>query len=285
MRPTATPLPTLSAEEISVDVVAWERRPISPLNRHFRYLLESQNRRPKFMVNDDLVTLDFRGHCGDECSYQTTLKLRHTADGSLPEFVYYTHDTSDYYGGQTQFQMAEGTVEIDQWDLNGVISGRVASPEGKYRVPELVFWYDFAQSTMAGKHVAGRVVLSNELEEALRSGSLDDKLLAMLIIEQNRHRETDKMLALVPDLLDLLPDLTSLDGTGEDDFMFLGNRATFTLSELLSTQDATYFANREPILAYTFYELDKVSAETPLPSPERIAELQTNWQAFFDSFE
>ena len=281
VRPTATPLPTPSPGEIKVIVAANKGAAITPVSWHFRNLIASSEDITIF-ENDGLIEMKYEGYCGDECRFTTRLLLKHVADGELPDFVAHTYTSRDYYDGSRQFQLLEGRVEIDEWDLDGVISGRIVRNDDDYHWPSFEFWHDFSAETLAGRHFAGKLVSTDALRTALQTGSPIEKRSAMLIIRQLRIRSTARMFELVPDLIAAIADTTMFDddSTGTS-LQFIGREAIFTLSALASVRDGTYYANRSPLLDYDFFDGSNASVET-IPSPERITEIQANWQALFD---
>ena len=288
VKPTVTPLPTLSAEEINVTVVTNEGPPINQHHWNYRNLVEQISRPVKVSHDNGIVDFSIRGYCGDECGFTADLKLQHIADGQLPKFLSYEYKRNDYYSGTEQFQLAEGFVEIESWDVNGIISGRLTNSAGSNLNHPFYFWHDFAKESLFARYQAGAAVTTDALRSALARGSVIEKLDALFVIEQKRVSQPERMQSLVPDLIAAIADTTPIphNGSNGSHFYYLGNQATFTLSALASLTDGTYFAYREPLTDFTYYASLSDSVETPLPpSAERVVELQANWQAIFDEFE
>jgi len=84
------------------------------------------------------VVLSRSVSCGDECGESTRVALRHVRDGALPTFV--AAERREQHGPPEPRLRAHRIVperaEIQDWNLEGVVSGRVVGGEG------VVFWYD-----------------------------------------------------------------------------------------------------------------------------------------------
>jgi len=282
VRLTATPLPTLAPEEINVTVVQNEGPEITQHDRSFQHFIETQSQPHQVTQQDEMITFIYAGYCGDECGYKVTLVLRHVGVGQLPEFVAHTYKTSDYYSGQEQYQLAEGLLEIESWDLDGIVSGRVVREDDEHGWPPLAFWHDFSNQSLLSRHLQGEILSAEQLRLTLQGEDSAEKRDALTIISKQRVEQQEEMYLLVPDLIALIGDVTPIGS----EFFYFGNEVTFTLSALASLNDGTYFAYREPLIDYTYYNEPQDSAETPPPpAQERIQALQANWQAVFDAFE
>lgn len=93
-------------------------------------------------LSEDTVSFSITGLCGDECNFIIELKLKEVQSLDLPEFVSLIRTRSDYYSGIETDTLKAGIVKIQDYDLAGVVSGKVFS---EYWEPRgLTFWYDFS---------------------------------------------------------------------------------------------------------------------------------------------
>lgn len=104
-------------------------------------------------VDGDRVTLERRALCGDECSFVHRLVLADAGAGALPRFVEAAYIRSESDGGSpfetTEKPLGEGQVAIQDWNLDGVVSGMVTGDVN------FVFWFDFAPfADIAGTYAA-----------------------------------------------------------------------------------------------------------------------------------
>jgi len=79
---------------------------------------------------------------GYESDYEYTIKFQHLNNNDLPVFIEATHkrfgDTGTLSG-----TMQVGVIKIQDWDINGIVSGRVLGKVwGWY---DYSFWYDFSE--------------------------------------------------------------------------------------------------------------------------------------------
>jgi len=96
-------------------------------------------------VSGDTVAVERRGLCGDECAELHRIVFSNR-NSSLPEFVAYTY-TEDHIFPQKMTitdSLIGGTVAIQDWDMNGVVSGQV---RGRWLLNDwlpITFWVDLA---------------------------------------------------------------------------------------------------------------------------------------------
>ncbi|HHP7239057.1 hypothetical protein [Longibacter sp.] len=90
---------------------------------------------------DDRVVLSRSTLCGDECTETIQLSLRTQGDAGLPAFNSLIRiQRSALPERRTQETIAVRRIEIQDWNTDGVVSGRVVGEEG------IVFW-----ATLAGR--------------------------------------------------------------------------------------------------------------------------------------
>lgn len=86
---------------------------------------------------DDRVVISRSTLCGDECSETIQLSLRSRGDGALPAFAGLVRIRRNALPNRrTQETLPVQRVEIQDWDVDGIVSGQIIGPE------PIVFWVD-----------------------------------------------------------------------------------------------------------------------------------------------
>lgn len=87
----------------------------------------------------DLVVLTRSELCGDECNETMKLTLRHRGDAVLPGLVELERIRETLLPERREeAELEVHRVEVQDWNLDGVVSGRVKGER------TIVFWYEFA---------------------------------------------------------------------------------------------------------------------------------------------
>ena len=142
-----------AAEEKDVSVVRYEGPAITKADA------QTTNSQGTFgwraSVDGETIVLARNGRaCGAECGETYRIELRNRDSGQLPAFQSAVLERIEYvYGSdgeptkETERRtLDEGIVAIQEWNPNGIVSGKVSGN----LVEDLVFWYDFSADSTSG---------------------------------------------------------------------------------------------------------------------------------------
>ena len=101
-------------------------------------------------VSGDTVVVERRGLCGDECAELHRIVFINR-NSSLPRFISYTYAEDHIFPQKMTItdSLIGGTVEIQDWDINSVVSGQVG--DGRWLLhdsPPISFWVDLADTKL-----------------------------------------------------------------------------------------------------------------------------------------
>jgi hypothetical protein len=96
-------------------------------------------------VDHDTVTIERSGWCGDECGELYRLVMIDMPP-TLPRFVTCTYTATHIFPDELTItdSLATGRIEIQDWDLDGIISGRVRGECLSGDSLSFIFWVNVA---------------------------------------------------------------------------------------------------------------------------------------------
>lgn len=217
-------------------------------------------------------------YCGD------AFALKEQGEGQLPVLTAYSG-----CGGSLNVII----VAIEQWDLDGIVSGAygVGFAKGLQTMtvtPDRMFWYNFAQDDLYSQYAHLEELPPAEvIDAALRSENLEDKLDMIQLLQRSAsygYNIQEIVEAGIPGLYDLLTDTTELPpppNYTEEGYVyrFVGHQAAWTLALIIEKSGGRNLDEwDDEYIPYYVYGSWWVDPNAPIPSDEELLELKHKWR-------
>ena len=141
-------VPYTNLPEDTVEIVLYTRAP--RITEEMSWKIEWEDGPIKVWsaeVVNDTVTIERYSWCGDECGevFQLLLVDAHL---SLPRFVTCTYTANNFFPEDWTItdSLVAGVVEIQDWDPDGIISGRVQGEWSQGDSLSFIFWVNLAEN-------------------------------------------------------------------------------------------------------------------------------------------